>query len=245
MTDLENNFLNKIQVMESKIFESSISQNEKIETNKETNLANNYPSKNNLPDSMISDPSNQDQSIFKKNDITPDPTINENQRKANIQEESIKEKQREIKKVVFQKEERFEGTKTPSILNQEMPTKKQQEIPKEMKQNIKNIFDIFDSSREGAINITDVKAILRSLNYDPTAKDIEDITKEYDQKNIGKLRLIDLYKVIEKIINKPSNFDELLKSLKIFDEDNDGKLKIQEFKEALNLGGERINTDLV
>lgn len=53
MTDLENNFLNKIQVMESKIFESSISQNEKIETNKETNLANNYPSKNNLPDSMI------------------------------------------------------------------------------------------------------------------------------------------------------------------------------------------------
>ena len=87
-----------------------------------------------------------------------------------------------------------------------------------MKDQVEDVFEIFDKQKEGIVKDQDLGTILRALNFNPTEKELQNLIKEFDQGGTG-ISLEVLYKIVDKKMHDTDSLEELIEALRLFDGD--------------------------
>ena len=104
-------------------------------------------------------------------------------------------------------------------------------------------FNIFDVESNGSIKSNQLIMLMSALKQYPTEKELEDIIKEADINNEGKIYFNQFLKMIAKRLrNIKEDEDEYLKSLfSSLDPDNNGLISIREIKYIVTHSNENIS----
>merc|ERR1711957_762268 len=105
-----------------------------------------------------------------------------------------------------------------------------QELSESQKQEIKNAFDLFDTSGSGTIEKKELKVALFALNCTPSKDDLTKLIKDFSKDESDR---IDFAEFLEIMITKMSEKDsgaEIEKAFHLFDVDNDGKITFDDLK---------------
>ena len=89
------------------------------------------------------------------------------------------------------------------------------------KQEIKQAFDLFDTSGSGTIESKELKVALRALGFEPSKEEIKNLIGKFDKD--GTMR-IDFHEFLDIMITKMSEKDsaqELENAFELFDVDGD------------------------
>ena len=140
-------------------------------------------------------------------------------------------------------EENKEGQNVAN--EEEEDSQKVEIISKEMKDNIEYVFNIYDKTKEGFCKFEDLPMILRALNFNPTTTDLNAYNSAFDIAKKGTFDLKALTKIVEIKLKDTDTYEELYEALKLFDEDKDGKLSVQEFRYAMTQMGDQMKEEEV
>ena len=105
-----------------------------------------------------------------------------------------------------------------------------QELSESQKNEIKQAFDLFDTSGSGTIESKELKVALRALGFEPTKEEIKNLIGDFDKDNSGR---IDFHEFLDIMITKMSQKDsaqELENAFELFDVDNDGQISFEDLK---------------
>ena len=105
-----------------------------------------------------------------------------------------------------------------------------QELSENQKQEIKNAFDLFDTSGSGTIEKKELKVALYALGFTPSKEDLNKLIGDFDKDKSGR---IDFAEFLDIMITKMSEKDsvaELEKAFLLFDLDGDEKISFDDLK---------------
>jgi len=107
------------------------------------------------------------------------------------------------------------------------------------------IFKLFDKNNDDKITADELGTVLRTMNQNPTEKDIQDILKEADVDKSGAIEWNEFITIIPKKlkqIQKEEEEKELRAAFKVFDADNSGNISVEELRKAMETYGEKLTT---
>jgi calmodulin len=113
------------------------------------------------------------------------------------------------------------------------------DLEKSLKEEISQLFDFFDSNKDGRISVTELHLAIKAQNPHASTAQINQIMKEADKDNNkevdrGEFTAVMLPQMKLEVINNEKDFDDLRRLFKQFDSDQNNFLGKQEFKEALS-----------
>ena len=120
-----------------------------------------------------------------------------------------------------------------------------QELSETQKKEIKEAFDLFDTSGSGTIEAKELKVALRALGFEPSKDELKNLIGNFDKDNSGR---IDFHEFLDIMITKMSEKDsqqELDKAFELFDLNKDGSISFDELKQvATELGEDMTDEEL-
>ena len=122
---------------------------------------------------------------------------------------------------------------------------KEETIPEEIFQDMRNIFDVFDMQDTKAVPIKELRTIMRALDFDVDAAELEIIRKKIDPDGEGFIKFANLKIVMEEKLKDVDTVEDLMEQFKHLDRDRDGFIPIPEFKQyMLNMGAKMTADEL-
>ena len=121
--------------------------------------------------------------------------------------------------------------------------KKKLDITDEQKEEIKEIFDLFDTDGSGSIDAKELKVAMKSLGYDAKKEEIKKMIADADRDGNG---YIDYDEFLEMMVTRIGNRDpkeEMLKAFRLFDDDETGKVSFKNLKRVDKELGENMTDD--
>ncbi|XP_045186540.2 neo-calmodulin-like isoform X2 [Mercenaria mercenaria] len=117
------------------------------------------------------------------------------------------------------------------------------ELTQCQKDNIKDLYDLYDIDKSGTLSFKELRKCLQVLGLNPTVSDVKKIMKTHDVGPGSKGKKKVTYEVFEQIMKEEllshtSNEFDLLEAFKIFDRDKNGTLDRDELKRCLTCLGE-------
>lgn len=102
---------------------------------------------------------------------------------------------------------------------------------------MKNLWNVFDRKKTDRVNISELKKIMRALDFDLNEKELAVVRKQIDPENEGFIRFEGLRLVMEDKLKEVDTFDDFVEQFKKLDKDCDGKIPAPEYKQYMkNLG---------
>ena len=87
---------------------------------------------------------------------------------------------------------------------------KEETIPEEIFQDMKNIFDVFDMQDTKAVPIKELRTIMRALDFDVDNAELELIRKKIDPEGEGFIRFANLKIVMEEKLKDVDTVEDLI-----------------------------------
>ncbi|KAL8026356.1 hypothetical protein ABFX02_14G021300 [Erythranthe guttata] len=113
-------------------------------------------------------------------------------------------------------------------------------LNKEQIVEIQEAFTMFDKDGDGCITIEDLATMMRCLDQNPTQRELHDIMNEIDLNRNGTIEFDEFLDHMSKNI-KESKDMSLREAFNVFDEDQNGYISANEFRQGmLNLFGREI-----
>ena len=116
-------------------------------------------------------------------------------------------------------------------------------LPDEAQQEIREIFEIFDSDKSGSIDRHELKICLRSMGFDFGKPEIDAIMKEKDPNNLGFLDFRAFSEVIAEKTSQRKPEDEYRKVFSLFDSQNTGRIGINDLRRVVSESNENLTED--
>ncbi|KAK6473589.1 centrin-1 [Huso huso] len=135
--------------------------------------------------------------------------------------------------------------KKPSLgaTSQRKKTGPKPELTEEMKQEIREAFDLFDTDGSGYIDVKELKVAMRALGFEPKKEEIKKMIVEIDKEGTGKIDFSDFLAVMtHKMVEKDSK-EEILKAFRLFDDDETGKISFRNLKRVAKELGENLTDE--
>ena len=111
-----------------------------------------------------------------------------------------------------------------------------QELSAQQKQEIKDAFDLFDTSGSGTIEAKELKVALRALGFEPTKEDIFNLINQTDKDISNKDNIkIDFHEFLDIMIAKMSEKDSspaLEQAFSLFDLNGDELIDFHDLKKV-------------
>ncbi len=105
------------------------------------------------------------------------------------------------------------------------------------------MFDVFDKNKEDKIDASALGQVLRWLGFNPTERELRKYVDDYDKQRTGFYNKEHLYDIVSKKYKEPDTKHEFEESLKLLDNDNDGKIPIQEMRWILTQLGDKMTEE--
>ena len=123
--------------------------------------------------------------------------------------------------------------------------KNKSELSESQKNEIKQAFDLFDTSGSGTIESKELKVALRALGFEPNKDEIKKLIGDFDNDGSGR---IDFHEFLDIMITKMSERDTpqgLENAFALFDTDGDGQISFEDLKAvATELGEDMTDEEL-
>ena len=105
-----------------------------------------------------------------------------------------------------------------------------QELTESQKQEIKDAFDLFDTSGSGTIEPKELKVALRALGFEPSKEDIQKLVEAFDKDESGTIDFHEFLAIMMKKMGETDQKDALDEAFHLFDKDGDGDITFEDLK---------------
>lgn len=106
-------------------------------------------------------------------------------------------------------------------------------------------FTLCDKDNDGKITADELGAVLTSLGHSPTTAALEDMLREADTDDDGKLDWPDFMTIVARDLDTRSNDDDLLEAFRAFDKDGSGRINATEWLTVMQAHGEEQTSEEV
>jgi len=121
--------------------------------------------------------------------------------------------------------------------------KNKPELSEDQKQELREAFELFDADKTGAIDLHELKVLMRALGFEVKKPDIIKMVHEVDPTNAG---TVDYDQFLEIMVDKYAERDpeeEIKKAFGLFDEDHTGKITLKNMKRVARELGENLSEE--
>lgn len=124
------------------------------------------------------------------------------------------------------------------------PLAKRPELTEELKQEIREVFELFDSNNAGFVDRRQIKVMMRLLGYEPRK---DQLTRVLNQCGISqratRIEYDEFHTVMVHVMNEKDIQEEMARAFSLFDVDNTGKISFQNLKQVAETLGEKMTDD--
>ena len=93
-----------------------------------------------------------------------------------------------------------------------------------------SLWYVFELQNQNAVPISELRVIMRALDFDLNPEQLELTRQQIDPTNEGIIRFAMLEKVMEDKLKDVDTYDDMILEFKKLDKDKDGKIPAPEFK---------------
>ena len=112
------------------------------------------------------------------------------------------------------------------------------------KNEIREVFDLFDADGAGLLDVKELRVAMRALGLDPTPADVQSVTDSGRVKD-GKIAFDAFYDAMAERISARDPREDIAKAFALFDEDGSGKITLTTLRRlAKELGETVTDTEL-
>ena len=117
---------------------------------------------------------------------------------------------------------------------------KNKKVPKQqINKNISMVFKLYDEDKDGFVELKYLGEMLRALGGCLLENEIENICEKFMKENKSDIFTIQNFeKLCQENIKNNETIDDLIKSFKYWDQENTGKISINELKQSLTTIGD-------
>lgn len=135
--------------------------------------------------------------------------------------------------------------KKPSLgaVTQRKKTSPKPELTEELRQEIREAFELFDTDGSGYIDVKELKVAMRALGFEPKKEEIKRMINEVDKEGTGKIDFSDFLSVMTQKMAEKDSKEEILKAFRLFDDDETGKISFKNLKRVAKELGENLTDE--
>ena len=116
-------------------------------------------------------------------------------------------------------------------------------IPEEIREDMVNLWSVFNMEFQNVVPISELRVIMRALDFDLNPEQLELTRQQIDPTNGGIIRFAMLEKVMEDKLKDVDTYDDMILEFKKLDKDKDGKIPAPEFKQYMKNLGSKLSQD--
>lgn len=117
------------------------------------------------------------------------------------------------------------------------------DLSEEQKNDIKEAFELFDSTGSGKIDAKDLKVAIRALGFEPKKEEIKKMIADIDKDGTGKITLDDFVQIMSVKMAEKDSKEEIMKAFRLFDDDETGKISFKNLKRVAKELGENLTDE--
>ena len=102
-----------------------------------------------------------------------------------------------------------------------------------MEKDYKEVFDYFDSDKNGKINLDDIDRITHMMGIDLEKEHTAEILASIDPKFTGNFEFEDFKQIMDKKVFKEMTNEDLVNAFRVFDKNNTGRINTAEFYQIM------------
>lgn len=114
-------------------------------------------------------------------------------------------------------------------------------IPKDKEQEIKSIFEKYDSNKDGFVNSSELANIIKSINTDVSDEELLELLQEIDLEVNGEINFEKFVSIVNRREYDVDTEEELLNAFKIFDKEGNGLINLDELKHIMLKVGKNLS----
>ena len=114
-------------------------------------------------------------------------------------------------------------------------------IPKDKEQEIKSIFEKYDSNKDGFVNSSELANIIKSINTDVSDEELLELLQEIDLEVNGEINFEKFVSIVNRREYDVDTEEELLNAFKIFDKEGNGLINLDELKHIMLQVGKNLS----
>ncbi|KAL0233484.1 hypothetical protein PCE1_001999 [Barthelona sp. PCE] len=118
------------------------------------------------------------------------------------------------------------------------------QLTEDQNSEIREAFDLFDSSGQGSIDAKELKVALRALGIEVNKNEIKRLISEIDPSNSGVISFEGFLSVMSLKLSERDSRQEMAKAFRLFDTENSGAITFKDLKRtAYELGESGISDE--
>ena len=107
----------------------------------------------------------------------------------------------------------------------------------------REVFDLFDKDKDGAITIKELGDVLRALGANPTQAELDEMIEEVDNNISQRIEFKQFLELFAKKMKDPDTEEDLIEAFRIFDFNNEGIISSSELKHVMVTLGELMSEE--
>ena len=104
-----------------------------------------------------------------------------------------------------------------------------EQLQEEKVTECKEVFDLFDKDKDGAITTKELGDVMRALGANPTQAELQEMINEVDQDGSGKIEFKEFLELFARKMKDPDTEEEADEMIREADTDGDGFINYHEF----------------
>lgn len=117
------------------------------------------------------------------------------------------------------------------------------ELTEEIRQEIREAFELFDTDGSGFIEVKELKVAMRALGFEPKKEEIKKMIADVDKDGTGKISFDDFLAIMSQKMAEKDSKEEILKAFRLFDDDETGKISFRNLKRVAKELGENLTDE--
>ncbi|KAF7707126.1 caltractin [Silurus meridionalis] len=117
------------------------------------------------------------------------------------------------------------------------------ELTEEIRQEIREAFELFDTDGAGYIEVKELKVAMRALGFEPKKEEIKKMIVDVDKDGTGKISFDHFLAVMSQKMAEKDSKEEILKAFRLFDDDETGKISFRNLKRVAKELGENLTDE--
>lgn len=120
---------------------------------------------------------------------------------------------------------------------------KKTKVTNEMKEEIKEAFDLFDTESTGKIDSKELKVAMRALGFEIKNDEIRNILLDVDRDGSGMIEYSDFLNLMVLKMQERDPIEEMKKAFRLFLDDGSDKITFNHLKKVANDLGENLTDE--
>lgn len=122
------------------------------------------------------------------------------------------------------------------------PLARRPELTEELRQEVREVFELFDTSNSGHVDRRQLKVMMRLLGYEPRR---DQLSRQLAHAGIStratRVEYDEFHTLMVHVMNEKDIQEEIARAFSLFDVDNTGKISFENLKQVADTLGEKMS----